>query len=143
MRCVSYRKKSRESAASGTRTRTAITGQGILSPSCLPIPPLRHCYERWTKGASPMVERAEGWTQIRIPTRGKVVLYQLSCFRKSPLCVVRMYFGPCLSSPSQWLVAVAKVKLFVGTAKRLTDFKSHRWLVVSCLFEALSKARYS
>ena len=29
------------SAASGTRTRTAITGQGILSPSCLPIPPLR------------------------------------------------------------------------------------------------------
>ena len=29
-------------AASGTRTRTAITGQGILSPSCLPIPPLRH-----------------------------------------------------------------------------------------------------
>ena len=28
-------------AASGTRTRTAITGQGILSPSCLPIPPLR------------------------------------------------------------------------------------------------------
>ena len=30
-------------AASGTRTRTAITGQGILSPSCLPIPPLRQC----------------------------------------------------------------------------------------------------
>ena len=30
-----------KSAASGTRTRTAITGQGILSPSCLPIPPLR------------------------------------------------------------------------------------------------------
>ena len=28
-------------AASGTRTRTAITGQGILSPSCLPISPLR------------------------------------------------------------------------------------------------------
>ena len=28
-------------AASGTRTRTTISGQGILSPSCLPIPPLR------------------------------------------------------------------------------------------------------
>ena len=30
------------SAASGTRTRTTFPGQGILSPSCLPIPPLRH-----------------------------------------------------------------------------------------------------
>ena len=29
------------SAASGTRTRTTVSGQGILSPSCLPIPPLR------------------------------------------------------------------------------------------------------
>ena len=28
-------------AASGTRTRTTLPGQGILSPSCLPIPPLR------------------------------------------------------------------------------------------------------
>ena len=28
-------------AASGTRTRTTVSGQGILSPSCLPIPPLR------------------------------------------------------------------------------------------------------
>ena len=33
-------------AASGTRTRTAITGQGILSPSCLPIPPLRLGYRQ-------------------------------------------------------------------------------------------------
>ncbi len=27
------------STRSGNRTRTAISGQGILSPSCLPIPP--------------------------------------------------------------------------------------------------------
>ena len=30
------------SARNGNRTRTAITGQGILSPSCLPIPPSGH-----------------------------------------------------------------------------------------------------
>ena len=29
--------KIRRCAASGTRTRTAVTGQGILSPSCLPF----------------------------------------------------------------------------------------------------------
>ena len=29
-------------ARNGNRTRTAITGQGILSPSCLPIPPSGH-----------------------------------------------------------------------------------------------------
>ena len=28
------------------RTCTAITGQGILSPSCLPIPPSGHCFQR-------------------------------------------------------------------------------------------------
>ena len=31
-------------AASGTRTRTTVSGQGILSPSCLPIPPLRRVF---------------------------------------------------------------------------------------------------
>ena len=55
-------------AASGTRTRTAITGQGILSPSCLPIPPLR-------------LRGAENGTRTRDPNLGKVVLYQLSYFR--------------------------------------------------------------
>ena len=42
--------------------------QGILSPSCLPIPP----FERL---------RAENEARTRDPDLGKVVLYQLSYFR--------------------------------------------------------------
>ena len=33
-------------ARNGSRTRTAITGQGILSPSCLPIPPSGQAFVR-------------------------------------------------------------------------------------------------
>ena len=47
-------------------------GQGILSPSCLPIPPFEH----------PRRERAENETRTRDPNLGKVMLYQLSYFRK-------------------------------------------------------------
>ena len=46
-------------------------GQGILSPSCLPIPPFEH----------PRRERAENETRTRDPNLGKVMLYQLSYFR--------------------------------------------------------------
>ena len=46
-------------------------GQGILSPSCLPIPPFEH----------PQRERAENETRTRDPNLGKVMLYQLSYFR--------------------------------------------------------------
>ena len=45
-------------------------GQGILSPSCLPIPPFEHPFG------------AENETRTRDPNLGKVVLYQLSYFRK-------------------------------------------------------------
>ncbi len=47
-------------------------GQGILSPSCLPIPP----------SGRPSWGRAENETRTRDPNLGKVVLYQLSYFRK-------------------------------------------------------------
>ena len=47
-------------------------GQGILSPSCLPIPPFEH----------PFRERAENETRTRDPNLGKVMLYQLSYFRR-------------------------------------------------------------
>ena len=55
-------------------------GQGILSPSCLPIPPFEH----------PRRERAENETRTRDPNLGKVMLYQLSYFRKYPLFVKEM-----------------------------------------------------
>ena len=44
-------------------------GQGILSPSCLPIPPFEQ------------PKRAENETRTRDPNLGKVMLYQLSYFR--------------------------------------------------------------
>lgn len=47
-------------------------GQRILSPSCLPIPPFEH----------PRRERAENETRTRDPNLGKVMLYQLSYFRR-------------------------------------------------------------
>ncbi len=46
-------------------------GHRILSPARLPIPPLRHLYLG-----------AENETRTRDPDLGKVVLYQLSYFRK-------------------------------------------------------------
>ena len=46
-------------------------GHRILSPARLPIPPLRHLF------------RAENETRTRDPDLGKVVLYQLSYFRKN------------------------------------------------------------
>ena len=55
-------------ARSGTRTRTNITAQGILSPSCLPFHHLGDL-------------RAENEARTRDPNLGKVVLYQLSYFR--------------------------------------------------------------
>ena len=45
-------------------------GQGILSPSCLPIPPFEHPQKR-----------AENEARTRDPNLGKVMLYQLSYFR--------------------------------------------------------------
>ena len=60
--------------------RHAFKGQGILSPSCLPIPPLRHLHKksRYQSG----LRGAENETRTRDPDLGKVVLYQLSYFRK-------------------------------------------------------------
>ena len=54
-------------------------GQGILSPSCLPIPPLRHLHKKSRTDSGPC--GAENETRTRDPDLGKVVLYQLSYFR--------------------------------------------------------------
>ena len=55
-------------------------GQGILSPSCLPIPPFEH----------PFKERAENETRTRDPNLGKVMLYQLSYFRIFSFAVAKV-----------------------------------------------------
>ena len=60
--------------------RHAFKGQGILSPSCLPIPPLRHLHKKSRFYSGPC--GAENETRTRDPDLGKVVLYQLSYFRK-------------------------------------------------------------
>ena len=54
----------KKGAASGTRTRTAITGQGILSPSCLPIPPLRPP----KSGKRDSNPRPQPWQGCALPT---------------------------------------------------------------------------
>ena len=59
--------------------RHAFKGQGILSPSCLPIPPLRHLHKKSRTDSGPC--GAENETRTRDPDLGKVVLYQLSYFR--------------------------------------------------------------
>ena len=59
--------------------RHAFKGQGILSPSCLPIPPLRHLHKKSRLESGPC--GAENETRTRDPDLGKVVLYQLSYFR--------------------------------------------------------------
>ena len=59
--------------------RHAFKGQGILSPSCLPIPPLRHLHKKSRLPSGP--SGAENETRTRDPDLGKVVLYQLSYFR--------------------------------------------------------------
>ena len=61
--------------------RHAFKGQGILSPSCLPIPPLRHLHKKSRFHSGPC--GAENETRTRDPDLGKVVLYQLSYFRFS------------------------------------------------------------
>ena len=61
--------------------RHAFKGQGILSPSCLPIPPLRHLHKKSRFHSGPC--GAENETRTRDPDLGKVVLYQLSYFRRS------------------------------------------------------------
>ena len=61
--------------------RHGFKGQGILSPSCLPIPPLRHLHKKSRLPSGP--SGAENETRTRDPDLGKVVLYQLSYFRKS------------------------------------------------------------
>ena len=61
--------------------RHAFKGQGILSPSCLPIPPLRHLHKKSRFHSGPC--GAENETRTRDPDLGKVVLYQLSYFRSS------------------------------------------------------------
>ena len=59
--------------------RHGFKGQGILSPSCLPIPPLRHLHKKSRFCSGPC--GAENETRTRDPDLGKVVLYQLSYFR--------------------------------------------------------------
>ncbi len=59
--------------------RHGFKGQGILSPSCLPIPPLRHLHKKSRTDSGPC--GAENETRTRDPDLGKVVLYQLSYFR--------------------------------------------------------------
>ena len=57
----------------GTWTRTGITTHWILSPACLPIPPLKQIF--WY--------RAKNGVRTRDLDLGKVALYQLSYFRVS------------------------------------------------------------
>ncbi len=45
--------------------------QGILSPSCLPIPPFEH----------PLREERKTRLELAPPLLGRVVFYSLSCFR--------------------------------------------------------------
>ena len=76
-------------AASGTRTRTAISGQGILSPSCLPIPPLRQ-------------PRRHGRQTI---CKGKVISRNGQKFgplfrRRQPRSGAKSHGGCALSSPT-------------------------------------------
>ena len=63
--------------------KNAFKGQGILSPSCLPIPPLRHLHKKSRLPSGPC--GAENETRTRDPDLGKVVLYQLSYFRLASL----------------------------------------------------------
>lgn|GEM_PF-3448908 len=68
------------------------SAQGILSPSCLPIPPLRQRFEfRGVEGKEKVIvestyptgykKRARDGIRTRDPDLGKVVLYQLSYSR--------------------------------------------------------------
>ena len=110
------------SAASGTRTRTAITGQGILSPSCLPIPPLRHAYDHYVK------ERAANGARTRDLDLGKVALYQLSYCRL--FSVAR----------SISLNASAKVQVFFESTNFLrVFFQKNAILLVHLIYNILSK----
>ena len=79
-------------------------GQGILSPSCLPIPPFEH----------PRRERAENETRTRDPNLGKVMLYQLSYFRNFRFRL--LIFISCFP------IADAKVVLFSKPPKLFRTF---------------------
>ena len=76
-------------------------GQGILSPSCLPIPPFEHPYKK--------KKRAENETRTRDPNLGKVMLYQLSYFRifstgakiSSLLLTAKLFQRKVLSQPAK------------------------------------------
>ncbi len=59
----------------GNRTRTRFRANRILSPACLPVPPLQLVSTRRIK------LRAKDEIRTRDPNLGKVVLYQLSYFR--------------------------------------------------------------
>ena len=61
-----------KSLVSTDSTIRASYSKGILSPSCLPIPPSGHPIQR---------TRAANETRTRAPDLGKVVLYQLSYCR--------------------------------------------------------------
>ena len=69
----------------------------ILSPACLPIPPLEH-------------RRAGDGIRTRDPDLGKVVLYQLSYSR---LCIPRKpLFSSTAKIISDFMLGVANLKFF-------------------------------
>ena len=100
--------------------RHGFKGQGILSPSCLPIPPLRHLHKKSRLYSGPC--GAENETRTRDPDLGKVVLYQLSYFRFASRIGVfvatrhnQTSFASALAAPKTPLSfanCAAKVQLF-------------------------------
>ena len=69
-----------ECTRSGTWTRTAITGQGILSPSCLPIPPFEPTIF-FVSGRRDSNPRPQPWQGCALPTE-LLPRYLLLDFRK-------------------------------------------------------------
>ena len=63
--CLINKNKGKVGAASGTRTRTAISGQGILSPSCLPFHHRGRSLNKWSR-AGALFERGCKGTPISL-----------------------------------------------------------------------------
>ena len=108
--------------------RHAFKGQGILSPSCLPIPPLRHLHKKSRFPSGPC--GAENETRTRDPDLGKVVLYQLSYFRlASPignLVFPRFPLANCAAKIQLFSMPQTILRNFFFSFCFLADFKTNR-----------------
>ena len=90
VRFVKHKQKSRSkfikaalSAPGGNRTRTAVAGNRILSPACLPVPPPGQggYSKKIPLGESGILTGAEDRARTGHLDLGKVALYQMSYFR--------------------------------------------------------------